>query len=140
MEADHMSVRHTSNTTSSRAATARARTLTHVHPAQVPLQAALDALEDPVRRMIVRELASQPDWTRACGTFDLPVSKATRSHHFAVLRQAGLLEQRDEGPRRLNRLRQPEFDRAFPGLLNLILRETAQHQSGSSDGSKPQSQ
>lgn len=135
-----MSVRHASNTASGQAATARARTLTHVHPGQVPLQAALDALEDPVRRMIVRELAGQPDWTRACGTFDLPVSKATRSHHFAVLRQAGLLEQRDEGPRRLNRLRQPEFDRAFPGLLNLILRETTEHQPDRSEGAKPQSQ
>lgn len=92
-------------------------------PDAVSLQAALDALADPVRRMILRELADQPDWTRACGTFDLPVGKATRSHHFAVLRQAGLIEQRDKGPRRLNRLRRPEFDRAFPGLLDLALSE-----------------
>ena len=28
-----------------------------------------------------------------------------------------LIEQRDEGTRRLNRLRRPEFDQAFPGLL-----------------------
>ncbi|MEU9831278.1 helix-turn-helix domain-containing protein [Streptosporangium sp. NPDC048047] len=49
------------------------------------------------------------------------MSKATRSHHFAVLREAGLIEQRDEGPRRYNRLRRPEFDRASPGLLDLIL-------------------
>jgi DNA-binding transcriptional ArsR family regulator len=76
----------------------------------VSRQKALDAVADPIRRMIVRELAGQPDWTRACGTFDLPVSKATRSHHFAMLREAGLIEQRDEGPRRLNRLRRPEFD------------------------------
>lgn len=96
---------------------ARARTLSHVDPAEVPLQAALDALADPVRRSILRDLATHDDWTRACGTFDLPVTKATRSHHFAVLRSAGLIEQRDEGARRLNRLRRPEFDRAFPGLL-----------------------
>ncbi|MGV9771848.1 ArsR/SmtB family transcription factor [Streptosporangium sp. NPDC003464] len=102
---------------------ARARSLTHVHPADVSLQAALDAVADPVRRAILRELAGEPDWARACGTFDLPVSKATRSHHFTVLRQAGLLEQRDAGPRRVNRLRRPEFDEAFPGLLELVLRE-----------------
>jgi DNA-binding transcriptional ArsR family regulator len=118
-----MSVRSKSNTVSSGAATARARSLTHVHPGAVSLQAALNAVADPVRRMIVRELAGQPDWTRTCGTFDLPVSKATRSHHFAVLREAGLIEQRDEGPRRLNRLRRPEFDEAFPGLLDLTFRE-----------------
>ncbi|MEU7987017.1 helix-turn-helix transcriptional regulator [Streptosporangium canum] len=103
---------------------ARARNLTHVQPADVPLQAALDAVADPVRRAILCELAGEPDWTRACGTFDLPVGKATRSHHFAVLRRAGLIEQRDAGPRRVNRLRRPEFDQAFPGLLDLVLKET----------------
>ncbi|WP_432927065.1 ArsR/SmtB family transcription factor [Microbispora sp. CA-135349] len=87
------------------------------------LQTALDAVADPVRRAIIRELAGHPDWTRACGTFDLPVSKATRSHHFAVLREAGLIEQRDEGARRFNRLRRPEFDAEFPGMLDLILNE-----------------
>ncbi|MFC5664540.1 ArsR/SmtB family transcription factor [Kitasatospora misakiensis] len=104
---------------------ARTRSLTHAHPTEVSLQDALDAVGDPVRRAILRELAGTPDWTRACGTFDLPVTKATRSHHFAVLRAAGLVEQRDEGPRRLNRLRRPEFDRRFPGLLDLILAEPA---------------
>jgi DNA-binding transcriptional ArsR family regulator len=122
-----MSVRHASNTLSSRGDTARARSLRHVHPAEVSLQTALNAVDDPVRRMILRELAGQADWTRACGTFDLPVSKATRSHHFAVLREAGLIEQRDDGPRRLNRLRRIEFDEAFPGLLDLVLRETVPH-------------
>ena len=100
---------------------ARTQRLTHRHPASVPLQAALDAVADPVRRMILRDLAGHPDWARACGTFDLPVGKATRSHHFAVLREAGLIEQRDEGPRRLNRLRRLEFDEVFPGLLDLVL-------------------
>lgn len=113
-----MSVRHTSNT-------ARAQSLTHAHPSAVTLQVALDALADPVRRTILRDLAGHPDWSRACGTFDLPVGKATRSHHFAVLRNAGLIEQRDEGPRRLNRLRRAEFDAAFPGLLPLVLAEPA---------------
>ncbi|MGW1074197.1 ArsR/SmtB family transcription factor [Streptomyces sp. NPDC002537] len=89
----------------------------------MPLGDALTALADPVRRTIVKELAGGPDWTRACGTFDLPVTKATRSHHFAVLRQAGVIEQRDVGPRRVNRLRRPEFDAAFPGLLALVLGE-----------------
>ena len=60
-------------------------------------------------------------WTLACGAFDLPVSKATSSHHFAVLRDAGLLEQRHAGTRRLNRLRRDEFDRRFPGLIALVV-------------------
>ncbi|GAA3085818.1 DNA-binding transcriptional ArsR family regulator [Kribbella aluminosa] len=99
----------------------RARTLTHVDPAEVTLQSALDALADPVRRCILRDLAAHPDWTRPCGTFDLPVKKATASHHFSVLRSAGLIEQRDEGARRLNRLRRPEFEAVFPGLLTATI-------------------
>jgi DNA-binding transcriptional ArsR family regulator len=93
----------------------------HVHPDDVDLDTALSALADPVRRSILRQLAGTPDWSRTCGSFDLPVEKGTSTHHFAVLRRAGLLEQRDSGIRRLNRLRRPEFDRRFPGLLALVL-------------------
>jgi DNA-binding transcriptional ArsR family regulator len=94
-----------------------------VDPAEVGVQEALDALADPIRRLMVRALADSPEWTRACGTFDLPVKKATLSHHFAVLRATGLIEQRDEGSRRLNRLRKVEFDARFPGLLDIVLGE-----------------
>jgi hypothetical protein len=38
---------------------------------------------------------------------------------------AGLVEQRDEGRRRLNRLRRPEFDHVYPGLLDIALNERA---------------
>ena len=95
----------------------------HTHPDDVPIQAALAALADPVRLQLVRELAAAGDWERACGTFNVPVGKAALSHHFAVLRAAGLLEQRDRGPRRVNRLRCTEFDERFPGLLALVLRD-----------------
>jgi DNA-binding transcriptional ArsR family regulator len=95
----------------------------HTHPDEVPVQAALAALADPVRLQLVRELAGAGDWERACGSFDVPVGKAALSHHFAVLRTAGLLEQRDQGPRRVNRLRREEFDRRFPGLLALALED-----------------
>ena len=94
----------------------------HTHPDDVPVLTALAALADPVRAQLVRELAASEDWSRSCGTFDVPVGKAAKSHHFAVLRAAGLVEQRDEGPRRVNRLRREEFDARFPGLLELVLR------------------
>ncbi|MEU0942625.1 transcriptional regulator [Streptomyces canus] len=94
----------------------------HAHPDEVPVLTALAALADPVRLTLVRELAGSPEWSRACGTFDVPVGKAALSHHFTVLRAAGLVEQRDEGPRRVNRLRRAEFDARFPGLLELVLR------------------
>lgn len=84
-----------------------------------------------MRRRIVRELAGVPDWSRPCGTFThLRVAKSTLSHHFSVLRNAGLLEQRDEGSRRLNRLRRAEFDDRFPGLLALVFSEEGEPPAG----------
>ncbi|MFI9721911.1 ArsR/SmtB family transcription factor [Streptomyces sp. NPDC052396] len=94
----------------------------HTHPRQVPIRTALTALADPVRLLIVRELAGSADWTRSCGSLRVPVGKAALSHHFSVLRTAGLVEQRDEGAKRLNRLRRAEFEERFPGLLDLVLR------------------
>ncbi|MEU6845671.1 helix-turn-helix domain-containing protein [Streptomyces sp. NPDC046716] len=108
----------------------------HVHPRDVTLEAALLALADPVRRTLVRELAASGPWERTCGTFDVPVTKATLSRHFAVLREAGLLEQKDAGARRLNRLRREEFDARFPGLLTLALRDEGDEdgEGGGPDG------
>ncbi|MFF8847713.1 ArsR/SmtB family transcription factor [Streptomyces sp. NPDC015127] len=94
----------------------------HTHPDDVSVLTALAALADPVRLRLVRELAGSPVWTRSCGSFDVPVGKAALSHHFTVLRAAGLVEQRDQGPKRVNRLRREEFDARFPGLLELVLR------------------
>jgi DNA-binding transcriptional ArsR family regulator len=98
----------------------------HTHPRDVPVRAVLAALADPIRLAIVRELAASPDWSRACGSFDVPVGKAGLTHHFAALRDAGLIEQRDEGARRANRLRRAEIDARFPGLLNLVLDESGE--------------
>jgi DNA-binding transcriptional ArsR family regulator len=97
----------------------------HTHPDEVSLTAALAALADPVRLRLIQELATSADWERTCGSFDVPVGKAALSHHFAVLRNAGLIEQRDAGTKRANRLRRAEFDRRFPGLLSAVLRESA---------------
>ncbi|MFC4036723.1 ArsR/SmtB family transcription factor [Streptomyces polygonati] len=95
----------------------------HTHPDDVPLLTALSALADPVRLKLVRDLAASAEWERSCGSFDVPVGKAALSHHFAALRAAGLVEQRDIGPKRFNRLRQAEFGARFPGLLELVLCE-----------------
>jgi len=95
----------------------------HTHPDDVSLTTALAALADPMRLHLIRELAESADWERTCGGFNVPIGKAALSHHFAVLRAAGLLEQRDFGAKRANRLRREEFERRFPGLLELALRD-----------------
>jgi DNA-binding transcriptional ArsR family regulator len=79
----------------------------------------LQALSDPVRLKIVAQLADGLEYT--CGSFDLPVTKSTCSHHFRVLRQAGVVEQRMEGKCRYNRLRSDELEERFPGLLSAVL-------------------
>src|SRR4029453_6512284 len=88
-----------------------------IHPPDVTLEAALLALARPVRRTLARAPAGAGPGERTCGTFDVPVTKATLSRHFAVLREAGLLEQKDAGPKRLNRLRRAAVAPPFPGPL-----------------------
>ncbi|MFD8549407.1 ArsR/SmtB family transcription factor [Streptomyces sp. NPDC059649] len=95
-----------------------------VHPdrAQLRFTTVLAALSDPVRLAIVARLAeAEPDGELACTTFALPVSKSTQSGHFKVLREAGVIRQRDEGTRRLNRLRREDLDARFPGLLDIAI-------------------
>ena len=83
------------------------------------LAAVMAALSDPMRVAIVRELASRGEST--CGTFELGISKATRSHHFKVLREAGLTHTRAEGTHRFVSLRRDVVDARLPGLLDAVL-------------------
>jgi DNA-binding transcriptional ArsR family regulator len=84
------------------------------------LPAVLHALSDPQRLQIVRQLAASEEPIK-CGTFDLEVSKSTRTHHFRVLREAGLIETRRDGTSRLSTLRRAELESRFPGLLEAVL-------------------
>lgn len=82
------------------------------------------ALADDSRRRVVAELAADPEGReRACGSFDLPVKKATRTHHFRVLREAGLIIQRDHGNGSAVSLPRQDIERRLPGLLDLLSRE-----------------
>lgn len=85
----------------------------------VPVTAVLAALADDVRLKIVRTLADGGE--HVCGTIELGIAKATRSHHFKVLREAGLTRTRAAGTSRYVRLRRDELDRLYPGLLDAVL-------------------
>jgi DNA-binding transcriptional ArsR family regulator len=92
------------------------------HPArnEIELPAVLQALSDPQRLHIVRELASDLE-PRPCGTIEMPVTKSTMTHHFRVLREAGVIRQERHGTTKLTSLRREDLDTRFPGLLNAVL-------------------
>ena len=95
-----------------------------IHPERSALRFTdvLSALSDPIRLAIVARLdQAGPGGELACTRFALPVSKSTQSGHFRVLREAGVINQRDEGTRRLNSLRRGDLEARFPGLLELAV-------------------
>jgi DNA-binding transcriptional ArsR family regulator len=96
-----------------------AEVISHPQRDELELPAVLHALSDPVRLRIVAGLARGDE--RTCGSFELPVTKSTCTHHFRVLREAGVIRQRAEGTTRVNTLRQEDLDARFPGVLDAIL-------------------
>jgi DNA-binding transcriptional ArsR family regulator len=94
-------------------------TIAHPERDEIALAEVLHALSDPMRMRIVAALAGADD--QSCGSIDLPVTKSTCTHHFKVLRSAGVIRQRQEGTSRLNTLRRDDLDARFPGLLATIL-------------------
>ena len=85
----------------------------------ITLAGVMAALADPARVEIVRSLAGCGE--ASCGTFELGISKATRSHHLRVLREAGITRTRADGTRRMVSLRRDDLDARFPGLLDAVL-------------------
>jgi len=91
------------------------------HPAMrdVTLQEIMAALADPCRMQIVQSLLGEGR-ALACNEVPLDVSKATRSHHFEVLRDAGLIRTCVEGTKCMTSLRGDELEKYFPGLVALL--------------------
>src|ERR1700753_2572102 len=79
----------------------------------------LHAMADRTRMTIVRTWRADPE--RACGTFPVDVAPSTLTHHFRVLREAGIIRQRQDGNRRWTTLRAAALEHRFPGLLDTVL-------------------
>ena len=76
----------------------------------------LQALADPVRLSIVRQLAASPEAICACDLTECcTVSQPTVSHHLKVLREAGVATTRREGTFIYYALA-PEFSRRWTDL------------------------
>jgi DNA-binding transcriptional ArsR family regulator len=97
----------------------RRAALTHPDIAEIDLLDVLHALADPTRMSIICTLRSEPE--KACGTFPVDGAPSTLTHHFRVLREAGLIHQREDGNRRWTTLRLHDIDTRFPDLLDTVL-------------------
>jgi DNA-binding transcriptional ArsR family regulator len=80
----------------------------------------LHALSDPQRLQIVR-LLDELDTAVPCGSLPLGITKSTATHHFRVLREAGVIEQSPTGTTKLTALRRADLEARFPGLLAIVL-------------------
>jgi len=86
----------------------------------VELHVVMQAMSDPCRLAIVRQLLESKGRALACNEVHLDVAKATRSHHFEVLRTAGIISTEMDGTKCMTSVRRAEIDKRFPGLLKLI--------------------
>jgi DNA-binding transcriptional ArsR family regulator len=90
---------------------------------ETDLSKVLYALSDPSRLLIV-QLLNESKGERRCGDFQdaVGVSKPTLSHHFAILRESGIINTRVDGNMKFNSLNREGLNRNFPGLLEAVLR------------------
>ena len=86
---------------------------------EINLPKVLHALSDPLRLEIVLKLAGEGEV--ACGCFGLTMPKSSLSHHFKVLRNAGIVATKREGKEWVNSLRRDDLDALFPGVLDAVI-------------------
>ncbi|MFE9322687.1 ArsR/SmtB family transcription factor [Nocardia sp. NPDC052278] len=84
------------------------------------LPAVLGALQDPVRLEMVRRLSNAGTAVR-CGALYEVINKSTATHHFKILREAGVIERLIIDGQTCQRLRSEDLDNALPGLLPSIV-------------------
>jgi DNA-binding transcriptional ArsR family regulator len=93
--------------------------------AAVDVLTVLQALSDPVRLEIVRQLAASAGSDGLmCHQIKLPVTKSTASHHLKTLSRAGVTAEREQGTCKHVWLRRAELEQRFPGLIDSVLQAT----------------
>ena len=84
------------------------------------LQEVLAALSDPVRLEMVRRMHAAGAPAPCAALYD-DVSKSTASHHFKILREAGVTERSVIGGQTHQVLRLDDVEAVYPGVLSSIL-------------------
>jgi DNA-binding transcriptional ArsR family regulator len=105
---------------------------------ELRLETVMAALSEPLRMTVIRRLLLDSDaYDHPCGWFGFDRPKSSLTHHFKVLREAGLIHQRQYGLERRSRLRTEDLNRRFPGLLDLVAGTNDPAGSGSSRHAEP---
>jgi DNA-binding transcriptional ArsR family regulator len=94
----------------------------------IELLEVMRALSDDIRLQLVYRLGDGQYHPCRPEEFDVGVHKSTLSHHFRVLREAGLTRTRLDGRNHHVQLRADELDQRFPGLLEAVLRALRREQ------------
>ena len=92
-------------------------------PAVLPVgsvQEVLAALADPVRLEMVRRMAASGEPV-ACGLLYEGIGKSTASHHFKILREAGITERVVIGGQAHQLLRADALEQALPGVVTAVV-------------------
>jgi DNA-binding transcriptional ArsR family regulator len=103
--------------------------------ADLSLVDVLAALADPTRLALVARLAASGSQNCTAINNDVDVHKTTMSHHYRVLREAGLTETTVHGRERWIALRRGDLDERFPGLIDAVL--TSVHTPPSTGQARP---
>jgi DNA-binding transcriptional ArsR family regulator len=88
----------------------------------IQLASVMHALSDPIRLELVARLAENVDGENCTGVGDgIDLHKSTISHHYRVLREAGITLTTIKGRSRVVTLRREDLEKRFPGLLDSVL-------------------
>jgi DNA-binding transcriptional ArsR family regulator len=96
-----------------------------VHPSKddITLESVLGALSDPMRLKIFKTLMAEKGCQSCSEAMPCPnMAKSTLSHHFRILREAGLIRTTKQGVENRNTVRMDDIQEKFPGLLKSILK------------------
>ena len=92
------------------------------------MQQVLGAIHDPVRLEVVRRLYNAGTPLQCAALYD-GINKSTATHHFKILREAGVTERLVIDGLTYQRLRRDEVEAAIPGLLGSVV-DGANKESG----------
>lgn len=92
---------------------------------QIRIDGVLTALGNPLRLAAVRVLDAgardaEHNCTSVLNVIGVP-AKSTMTHHWRVLREAGVIRQTPSGRENLLSLRRDDLDARYPGLLDAVL-------------------